>query len=117
MTETMKRILELRKKGRSCREIAAECGCSFQYAAQVISQKDCPFKGIDERRCIYRGLREWMNGTETGFAELGKRVYGGKAADKKTALYRKLNGGVELKLHEINRLIDITGRSYEELFR
>ena len=110
---------ELRKQGMTYREIAAQCGVSYQAVAQVCAKgKETQFRKINPKSCVYPVLREWMNSNYVSRAELYRRMHDGHpcvgCAPK--LLNERLTGKTMWRIDEIDRLLDITGMTYEELF-
>ena len=117
----MRRVDEfesLRAEGMTYKQIAALCGCSYQNVAQMMAKYDADkFMPVSKNRCIYDGLRNWMNKNRVGNSEIIRMRNGqytsGNAAAK---LRRQLRGEQLLKKDDIDFFRELTGLTYEELF-
>lgn len=108
----------LRGKGLTYAEIAKELGISKQAVAQVLSKEQkSHFRPWTSDRCIYVGVRNWMNENQITMAELLRR-FGFQPGSALHYRYRDyLSGQTELRKHTIDKLLEITGLAYEEAFR
>ena len=108
----------LREKGLTYKEIAKELGISRQAVAQVLSKEQKSyFRPWTADRCPYVGLRNWLNENQIVMAELLRRL---GFAPESALHYRYrdyLSGRTELRKHTIDKLLEITGLTYEEAFR
>lgn len=111
--------LSMRDEGLTYREIAARCGVTYQAVAQVCAQsRASQFRKIRPENCIYPALREWMNENYVSRAELYRRMHGVPCIGRAPYVLRDRLTGVSMwRMDEINRLLDITGMTYEQLFR
>ena len=110
---------KLREQGMSYRAIAKECGVSYQAVAQVCAKsKETQFRKISQKGCVYPVLREWMNSNYVSRAELYRRMHDGHpcVGHAPYVLKERLTGKSLWRIDEIDRLLDITGMTYEELF-
>ena len=108
----------LRAEGLTYREIAARCGCSYQYVAQVLSSETkCYFHPFSEKQVIYTGLRDWLNDNKITVTELIRQRYGymvgGQSHHNMTL---RLNGKTQLRMEDIEFFLKLAGKTYEELF-
>ena len=111
---------ELREQGLTYREIAARYGISYQAVAQVCAKSNiCQFKPIWPKSCVYPGLRNWMNRNHVSRAELYRRMHDGSPCIGKAPyiIRDRMTGKSPWRMDEIERLLDITGMTYERLFR
>ena len=111
---------ELREAGMTYKAIGARLGVSGQYVAHVLGQNGTHggFKPYSEQQCVYAGLRRWLNQHQIArralCAILDKRaVHGGSA----TSVRAHLRGEGSFSMADINKLIEVSGMTYEELFR
>lgn len=105
-----------REKGLTYQQIAEKHGVSKQCVAQVCG-KQSPWKFRYNNTCIYLGLRRWMNENKITVSELVRRM-GHVVHTTNHARIRDIClGRTELRKCEIDKLIEITGMTYEELFR
>lgn len=110
----------LRAEGLTYREIAARCGVSYQTVAQVCARSNATqFRKITPAGCVYPALRDWMNSNYASRSELYRRMHDGSACIGRApyVIRERLSGRTLWRMDEINRLLDITGMTYEELFR
>lgn len=104
-----------REKGLTYKQIADKYGVSKQCVAQACGkQSDCRFRY--NHYCIYPGLRNWMNDNKISTGELLRRMDMVVHTKNYQTINGRLSGKSELKKSEIDKLIEITGMTYEELF-
>lgn len=108
----------LRAQGMTYQQIADRYGCSYQNIAQALAGSMCSrFRPISQERVVFDGLRGWMNENRCGTMELLKRVHGKYVNGSTGSAFReKLRGNTEFKKSDIDAIIRVTGRTYEELF-
>ena len=109
----------LRAQGKTYAEIAKVYGLSTQYINQMMARyKVSQFRPLTDEQCVFVGLRCWMNENKCSMAELARRRFGFFPGGTSMQGWRsKMHGGIQLKKDDIDKLIEITGMSYEELFR
>lgn len=110
----------LREQGLTYREIAARFGVTHQTVAQVCAKsKDTQFRRIRPQSCIYPALRKWMNDNLVSRAELYRRMHNGNPCIGRApyVIRERMVGRTLWRLDEIEKLLDITGMTFEELFR
>lgn len=107
---------EERENGLNYQQIADKYGVSKQCVAQACGKQDI-FHFQYNNTCVYPGLRKWINDNKISTSELvrlmGMTAYGQNCAN----LRNRLNGETELKKSDIDKLIEITGMTYDKLFR
>ena len=109
---------ELYQSGFTHQQIGDKFGISRQGVQQTIGKGNHRyFRFVDEERCIYSNLRKWLNDNKVCINELTRRVYGNTYAGNVVRTKHRLIGKVELTKTYIDKLIEITGLTYEELFR
>lgn len=108
----------LRAEGMTYKQIAARCGCSYQNVAQMMAKYEADkFMPVSKDRCIYDGLRNWMNKNRIGNSELLRKKYGRNHTGGSAAKLRcQLRGEQPLKKDDIDFFRELTGLTYEELF-
>lgn len=108
----------LRAEGKTYREIADMYGCSYQNICQHLAGSGAGhFRAFTGNRCVYAGLREWMNANECTTAELLRRMYGRNPPTATNTRWCKiLKGTIDPRKQDIDNLIRVTGRTYEVLF-
>ena len=105
-----------REKGMTYRQIAEICGVSFQTVQKAIMGTPAPgyFRPHSAASIVYPGLLAWMNDNKVSkralMGSMGMQP-GGFAHIK-----NYLNGNKRLTMPLINKLIAVTGLTYEQLF-
>lgn len=109
-------MLSLRECGLTYKEIGEVTGTSKQRVFQLIGKNDkARFKPITEEQCIYDGLRNWMNENRISRAELVRMMYG----TLHSSCLDRLRGwlkGTEMTMYSINKILAVTGLTYEQAF-
>lgn len=118
-THKAEEYAKLGAEGMTYRAIADMYGCSYQNICQHLAGIGAGhFRAFTEKRCVFDGLREWMNANECTTAELLRRLYGRNPPPATNTRWAKImQGKTELRKQDIDNLIRVTGRSYEDLFR
>lgn len=106
-----------REKGMTYREIAEKHGVSYQCVAHACGKYNPErFQYHKEEAVVFPNLRKWMNDNKISNAELlrrlGYKTYGNAYF---SWLRYILNGRNEMKKSTIDKLLAITGMTYEEL--
>lgn len=111
-------LKELRTKGFTYDEIGQMCGVSRQRVQQIIGE-ECKgyFRPITKKKCIYSAIREWMNDNKISITEFTRRVYGNTAPANYERMKARLNGSRDLTKTYIDKILSITGLTYEEAFK
>ena len=113
-------MIALREKGLTQKEIATACGVSSQWVSMVLAKHNPNLSRIFTKdMCIYEGLRKWLNDNNIYLTELVRIMHdgiypGGNCAQ---VIQSRLTGKTQFKMSEINKLLDRSGLTYEELFR
>lgn len=100
-----------REKGMTYRQIGEKYGVSAQ-AVQICCarQNEMPKKSFSAKSCIWPNLRKWLN-TDRARAERFFQAMQG------CTIRTILKGGQQPKKNVIDRMLKVTGMTYEELFR
>lgn len=110
-----------RAQGMTYKQISEKYGVSKQRVQQLVGGDTkhaiCCFRGITEKDCIYPNLRKWMNDNKISKAELCRRMYGTSHPQCQDRLRVYLKGLTNPTKLNIDRLIKVTGLTYEELFK
>lgn len=107
----------LRDKGMTYQQIADHLGISYQAVANVLSKNNPRlFRFISESGCAYPNLRRWMNENKVGKRELLRRCGLAVAPGNVARLESYLSGRVDLPKRTIDKILSVTGMSYEEVF-
>jgi hypothetical protein len=102
--------LEDRAKGMTYREIADKHGVSYQAVHTVCAKQGEPKrKIISSKACIYPNLRRWLNEDKQRQDRFFQAMKGG-------TFLECLKGLRQPKKNTIDKMIAITGMTYEELF-
>lgn len=108
----------LRDQGLTYREIGKRLGISYQaaYSGLYMESEGDYFHELTEKTCVFTKLREWMNENRVGVTELSRRI--GDTETKKTflRLRRTLRGEARMLKDDIDEILRVTGKSYEEMF-
>lgn len=117
INDTVERVVALRSTGMTYSQIAEAVGVSRQRVGQICGKSDkTKFHQINPASVKYGGLRDWMNENYFSMAELCRRMYGYYAPSALNCLTNRTTGKVDMRKSDIDKLIEITGLSYEELF-
>lgn len=120
MTESetrRERILEDRDTGMTYREIAAKHGVSYQYVNQVCGKYNPErFRFIKKESCIYPNWRKWMNDEKCSRAELLRRMNLVAVSENCVRLGAYMKGEISPRKYVIDKLLSITGMTYEKMF-
>ena len=117
MSERRERIVELRNKGYTYQEIADIEGVSKQRIAQICGKPDPNyFKIIREDACIYPKWRAWMNENKVSRNEFLLRLGLSQHARNSAALSGWMRGRCFPIKRTIDKILEVTGLTYEELF-
>lgn len=112
-------MIELRLSGKSYEEIGKLFGVSKQRVFQLIGGNEKCRRKVDEvanQKIKYVGLRNWMRDNGVSIARLTRLIYGHGNASTQTNTRLKIYGELEMPKSFIDKLIKITGLSYERLF-
>lgn len=98
-------------------EIADTLGISKQAVARALAKGNPSyFQFISPKACVYTGLRKWMNANKVSMSELIRRC-GLQAHPESVERYRnQLSGRTDLKKHMIDKILKVTGLTYEQAF-
>ena len=112
------RFAPLRAEGLSYREIAERCGCSVQNVQQVLGRRNKRhFHPFSEKQVIYEGLRKWLNDNQISVSELIRQKYGYlNGGNAHIYMNDRLSGRVKMNMEYIDFFLNVSGKTYEELF-
>lgn len=105
-----------REKGLTHQQIADKYGVSKQCVAQACGRQKTYYYRYNVT-CVYPVLCRWLNDNKISTRELLNRMGLTSYAKNYDSIRAKLRGDKELKKSDIDKLIEITGMTYEELFR
>lgn len=112
------KAFEMRLDGYTFKEIGEVFGVSRQYIEKMLKQKNN--KSAPEK-VIYKGLRKFLIDEGLVLYELQDLIYPEKEKKYKTQISptfsRKLKGESEFTISDIERILKVTGMTYEECFK
>lgn len=109
--------LAARKAGKTYTEIAAEFGVSKQAVHQVCAKYEPnKFKTITPEKCVYPMWRNWMNENRVSKSEVLRRMGVMPSASNSARLSSYMCGGAYPSKPTIDKLLAVTGLTYEQLF-
>ena len=100
------KVFEMRLDGYTLQRIANDMGVTRQRIYQILYER--PRRGF---KSIYPLLNGWMNDNKETYVSLAPKL-----EMSKYTLSQKLQGEKELRKSEIDKLLSITGMTYEEAF-
>lgn len=113
------RAVELKVEGKTLEEISAEMRISTQelsWGLMGIAAGSVAMNWASGALCIYPGLVEWGMATGTNANMLGKLMRGRGLVVHNPDFYKRLQGILHFRIHEIQTILDITGLTYETVF-
>jgi transcriptional regulator with XRE-family HTH domain len=118
LTERTKKYLEARDSGMTYEQIAEMFGVSKQRVAQACGKyQPSKFQFITEKGCIYPNWRNWMNKNKVSKIELVRRMgYVNSPSAASVTLREYMTGKNDMRKSYIDKLLEVTGMSYEVLF-
>ena len=106
-----------RESGMTYTEIAEKYGVSRQAIHQVCAKRSIDrFKKITPERCIYPFVREWMNANKISVSEICRRLGWKSYPSAHRMVDRYLRGRIYPKKETIDKLLGVTGLTYEQFF-
>lgn len=116
--EERKRYMQdLFKSGMTYEEIGKKLDLSkqrvFQLIGGIIKRRVKPFT---TETCVYSGLREWLNEHKIGINELTRKLYGNYHTTSRERVKNRLNGKLQITKTYIDKILEITGLTYEQAF-
>lgn len=114
---TKQEKLALREQGMTYRQIADHFGISYQAVAQALAEYNPKhFKRVSESGCIYPNLRKWLNDNKVGKSELVRRCGYANVYRNKNRFDYYLTGRNEPPKRVIDKILMVTGLTYEQAF-
>lgn len=115
-SERKEQMRQLRKQGLKHKEIAERFGVSTQYVSHVCGE--CyPFRFVPVgKECIYPNLRKWMNENEVSRSEFLRRMGIEVHTKNLEKLGHYIRGETYPKKPYIDKMLKVTGLTYEVLF-
>jgi hypothetical protein len=118
--ERIDRMVELYMQGKTYRQIGEIMGLSRQMVFNYIGgdSRVRYFKMLTPEMVVYTGLREWMNTNKVNRAEFTRLLHNGVFyAANYNRCKRILCGEAIPTKSTIDKMLTITGLTYEEMFR
>lgn len=105
-----------RDNGLTYKQIAEKYGVSIQRVGQACGKENPKHFRMIQDNCIYPNLRNWMNDNKVSRKALAQRMgfVGYESTQYKIGQYMKGENDPPKKV--IDKLIEVTGMTYEELF-
>lgn len=115
-SERKEQMRQLRKQGLKHKEIAERFGVSTQYVS-VVCGGSSPgrFAAVGEE-CIYPNLRKWMNENEVSRSEFLRRMGIDVHTSNLQRLGHYIRGEAQPRKPYIDKMLKVTGLTYEVLF-
>lgn len=114
---TADKYLADRVSGMTCREIAEKYGVTRQAVYQATAKyMESQFREVTPEQCIYPNVRDWMNKNKVSRAELIRRMGMAPAPATSSALGNHLKGTTYPLKQTIDKLLKVTGLTYEQFF-
>lgn len=114
MSERVEEMIRLYEEGMSLEAIGRLNGISRQRVHQLIGGTS-GFKTIKVDACVYPNIRKWMNHNKVSRIELTRLMYG-VYTSQYYGILRDMLKGSNCRKHLIDKLLDITGLTYEQAF-
>lgn len=111
-----KQMQVLRDQGLKYREIAEMFGCTPQYVSSVCSKRNPAYFIPIGSECPYTNLRKWMNDHKVSRAEFLRRMGLTVTTGNYERFNSYLNGACFARKPYIDKMLKVTGMTYEELF-
>ena len=111
-----KQMQMLREQGLTYQKIAEQFGVSKQYVAQVCGKRDPAHFAYVSDKCIYPNLRDWMNKNKVSRMEFVRRMGLTTNAENCNNLSSYINGKTHPRKQYIDKMLKVTGLTYEEMF-
>ena len=108
----------MRNNGATYTQIAKEFGISKQRVCKMLSNgNESYFKTITEKHCSFVGIREWLNKNKVSITEFIRRIYGVYHEERRKMMLGYLTKKHDVKKQMIDRILEITGLTYEQAFK
>lgn len=110
-------MLADREAGMIYKQIAEKHGVSAQYVAFVCSKySSVHFRHVSETGCIYPNWRRWVNENKISKNEMLRRMGITVGSENSERLRKFMKGEQFPRKDYIDKLLKVTGMSYEMLF-
>ena len=118
--ERIDRMVDLYTQGKSYREIGEIVGLSRQMVFNYIGGDNAAryFQPLTPKMVVYTGLRGWMNTNKVNRAEFTRLLHNGVFYPANYNRCKRILSGEGIPTKStIDKMLAITGLTYEELFR
>lgn len=116
MSSKKEKMRELRDQGMKQREIAELFGVSKQYVSTVCAVHQ-PGKYIPVGKdCVYPNLKRWMNENRVSKSEMLRRMGLERHQNNMGRLTRCIRGESQPRKDYIDKMLEVTGMTYEVMF-
>ena len=103
--------------GHSTADVARKYGVSRQYVQQVSGKwGKHRFLIVTEKQCIYPNWRKWMNENKVSRAEISRRIGNNGQGLNIQQISDYMSGKRWPHKNVMDRLLLVTGMTYEEMF-
>ena len=107
-----------RESGKSISEVAKMYGVSYQAVAQATRKSSHNyFRHYTEQECVYPNLRKWLNDNKVTRSELMRRMGMTASPTNYGRVSHYLKGRNYPYKNTIDKLLEVTGLTYEEFFQ
>lgn len=104
------------EKNMTYQQIANTMGISRAYVGQLLSgSQKTNFRVIKGETIPYPRLVDWLNENQTSFSELTRLLGYGSNYQNCERVKKRISTGT-LRKNDIDKLLEITGMDYEDLF-
>ena len=111
------RMVAMRDQGMTQAQIGEVFGVSRQRVHTIIGKNDKRyFRALTKERCVWDGVREWMNKNQISVSEMTKLMYGNNIQGNQTKVADFMRDKAELRKRHIDKILSITGLTYEKAF-
>lgn len=115
MTEKREIANHLRDQGYTLEQIGLMLGISRARAGQLVGRQRS-FHVILAEHCPYVNLRNWMNANRVSRAEFVRRMGYMNCPSTITKFGEIIRGERQPKKDYIDKMLEVTGQKYEEMF-
>lgn len=106
-----------RESGMSVVDIAKKYGVSYQTVSHATAKTGMKFfKNYTPSRCVYPNLRKWLNDNKVTINEFVRMLGMAQCGGNSSRIIGYFNGRNFPKKETIDKMIEVTGLSYEEMF-
>ena len=110
--------LELRSDGMTYTEVASVLGVTMGevYIAAGHVGRTRTYRAFTPKRCVYPNIRDWLNNNKITLRQLCEYMCPFVTGATINRIRDMLSGATELRKSDIDRLLKLTGLTYEQAF-